>query len=75
LPRYRPGAPTVVNELREPAAKVRAVAANAFHVDEPGVLAALVDVLDGVPCVEIESGDLGDACDAVLTRLAQGDLR
>jgi hypothetical protein len=65
LPRYRRGAPTVVRELRGSAA-VDAVAAHAFHLDEPTLLARLVALITEVPCIEVESGDLAEACDAVL---------
>ena len=71
LPRYRRDAPTVVRELTGTDA-VTAVAAHAFHLEEPGVLAALVAIVDRVPCIEVESGSLPDACDAVLARLDGG---
>ena len=65
LPRYRRGAPTRVREFVGVDA-VEAVAAHAFHLDEPGVMARLVEFLRDVPCLEIESGDLDEACDAVI---------
>lgn len=71
LPRYRRDAPTVVRELAGVDA-LTAVAAHAFHLEEPGVLAALAAIVERVPVVEIESGSLPEACDAVLTCLGTG---
>lgn len=71
LPRYLRDAPTVVRELTGVDAET-AVAAHAFHLEEPGVLAALTSLVARVPCIEIESGSLPEACDAVLARLDAG---
>jgi hypothetical protein len=64
LPQYRPGAPVRVEHL-DAADALEAVGAHTFHLDAPGALSRLASVLDGVPCVRVQSGDLQGTCDVV----------
>jgi hypothetical protein len=65
LPEYLPGSPTALLRL-EPAEALVAVAAHTFRLEEPGRLAALAAVLDGVPCFRMAVGDLDDAVTTIL---------
>lgn len=65
LPRYVAGAATEIAAVTG-ADALASVAGHAFHLSRPGTLRALQRVLDGVPCVQLVSGDLAEAVDAVL---------
>jgi hypothetical protein len=70
FPRYRPGATTTVDPLR-PAAALAALAQHAFHLetDGPRVLATFADTVQQAACFALESSDVDDARDALLTLL------
>ena len=69
LPTYGPGARTHVEQLRGGEA-VAAIAAHTFHLDQPATLPRLATFVADVPVLRLVSGDLDEACTAVLDALA-----
>lgn len=65
LPQYVASAPTHIAAITG-ADALASIAGHAFQVSRPGTLRAVQQVLDGVPCFELVSGDLTEAVDAVL---------
>lgn len=65
MPRYVQGAPTRIGAVSAVDA-LGQLAAHTFHLDEPGTLGTLAEVIGDVPCYELTSGDLVEAVDAVL---------
>jgi hypothetical protein len=65
LPTYTPDVGPTCERLA-PADALAAVAAHAFHLDRPGMLAALAAWLEPLPCYRLECGDLDAAVRTVL---------
>ena len=70
LPEYVRDAPVGVEHL-DPADALVAIAAQTFHLDVPGTLAAVAERFPKLVCARVHGGDLTTMCDAVDAVMAE----